>query len=55
MTKRNTTAPVHIGLCTILAYCPLQPLNSDKEGKKKDKNKEKKEKGKAQKLDKDFN
>ena len=55
MIKRNTTAPVYIGLRTILACYPLQPLNSDEEEEEKDKDKKKKEKGEAQELDKDFN
>ena len=37
MTKRNTTAPVHVGLCAVLARCPIQPLSSGKEEEDKDK------------------
>ena len=55
MIKCNTTAPVHVGLYTVLAYYPLQPLSSGKEeededknkNKDKDKNKDKEEKKKA--------
>ena len=51
MTKRNTTAPIYIGLRAVLARYPLQPLNSSKEevdkDKDKNKNKNKKEKGEA--------
>ena len=45
MTKRNTTAPVHIGLRTILAHCPLKPLSSDNEEEEENKNKEEEEVG----------
>ena len=60
MTKRNTTAPVHVGLCAVLARCPIQPLSSGKEeededkDKDKDKNEDKEEKGEAQESDKDL-
>ena len=47
MTKRNTTAPLHIGLYTILARCLLQPLSSGEEDKDKDENKKEEEKGEA--------
>ena len=47
LTKRNTTAPVHIGLRTILAHCPLQPLSSDNEEEEENKNKEEEEDGEA--------
>ena len=36
VTKRNTTAPLHVGLRTILARYPLQPLSSGKENKDED-------------------
>src|SRR6266568_981042 len=60
VTKRNTTAPSHVGLCTVLAYCPPLPLSSSPEEDGADKEK-KEEKGgeeveeEAQELDKDFN
>ena len=41
MTKRNTTAPVHIGLRTVLACCLLQPLSSSEEEEDEDKDKNK--------------
>ena len=43
MTKRNTTAPVHVGLCTVLARCPLQLLSSGEEEEEENKNKNKNE------------
>jgi len=54
VTKRNTTAPLHVGLRTILACCPLQPLSSGKEDEDKDKDKKEEEEGEAQELDKDL-
>ena len=43
VTKRNITTPLHVGLCTVLAYYPLLPLNFNiKEDKE---NKEDKEEG----------
>ena len=47
MTKRNTTTPLHVGLRTILARYPLQPLSSGEEDEDKDKNKEEEEEGEA--------
>ena len=51
MTKRNTTAPLHVGLRTVLARYPLQPLSSgeeeEEENKNKDKDKEEEKKGEA--------
>ena len=37
VAKRNTTAPSHVGLCTILAYCPPLLLSSSMEEDKEDK------------------
>ena len=56
MTKRNTTAPLYIGLRTVLARCPLQPLSSGKEEEDKDEveDKEEEEEGEAQESDKDL-
>ena len=45
LTKYNTTAPVHIGLCTVLALYPLQLLSSSKEDEDEDKDKDKEKKG----------
>ena len=49
MTKRNTTAPMHVGLRAVLACCPLQPLSSGKEeeDEDKDKDEDKKKEGEA--------
>jgi len=47
VTKRNTTAPLYVGLRTILARCLLQPLSSGEEDEDKDKDKEEEEKGEA--------
>ena len=47
MTKHNTTAPVYIGLCIILAHYLLQPLSSDKEEEEKNEDEEEEEKGEA--------
>ena len=59
MTKRNTTTPLHIGLRTILARYPLQPLSSGKEDKDEDRGKDEDEdededEEEAQELDKDL-
>jgi len=54
VTKRNTTAPLHVGLRTILARCLLQPLSSGEEDEDKDEDKEEEEEGEAQELDKDL-
>jgi len=56
VTKRNTTAPLHVGLRTILARCPLQPLSSgeEEEDEDKDEDKKKEEDEEAQELDKDL-
>jgi len=54
VTKRNTTAPLHVGLRTILARCPLQPLSSGEEDEDKDEDKKEKEEGEAQESDKDL-
>ena len=58
MTKRNTTAPLYVGLCTVLARYPLQPLSSgeEDEDEDEDENIDKKKEGKeeAQELDKDL-
>jgi len=54
VTKRNTTAPLHVGLRTILARCLLQPLSSGEEDEDEDKDEKKKEKGEAQESDKDL-
>jgi len=43
VTKRNTTAPLHVGLRTILARCPLQPLSSGEEEEDEDENKDEEE------------
>src|SRR6266700_1568012 len=59
VTKRNTTTPSHVGLCTILARCPPLLLSSSTEEDKKDEEDE--EEGgeeveeEAQELDEDFN
>ena len=45
--KRNTTAPLQVGLRAILARCPLQPLSSGEEDKDKDEDKEEEEEGEA--------
>ncbi len=37
VTKRNTTAPSHVGLCTVLACCPPLPLSSNTEEDEEDK------------------
>ena len=51
MTKRNTTAPLYVGLRTVLAYCLLQPPSSSEEDEDKDedkdKDKDKEEEGEA--------
>ena len=52
MTKCNTTAPVHVGLRTVLAYCQLQPLSSGEEEEDKDEDKDK-DKNKDEDKDKD--
>jgi len=54
VTKRNTTAPLHVGLRTILARCPLQPLSSGEEDENKDEDEEEEEEGEAQESDKDL-
>jgi len=54
VTKRNTTAPLHVGLRTILARYPLQPLSSGEEDEDKDEDKEEEEEGEAQESDKDL-
>ena len=47
MTKRNTTVPLHIGLCTILARCLLQLLSSGEEDEDEDEDEEEEEEGEA--------
>ena len=47
MTKRNTTAPLHVGLCTVLSRCPLQPLSSGEEDEDEDEDEEEEEEGEA--------
>ena len=54
VTKRNTTAPLYIGLRTILARYPLQPLSSGEEDEDKDEDKEEEEEGEAQESDEDL-
>jgi len=56
VTKCNTTAPLHVGLRTILARCPLQPLSSgeEEEDKDEDEDEEEEEDEEAQELDKDL-
>ena len=45
VTKRNTTTPSHVGLCTVLARCPPLPLSSSMEEDKEDKEDKEKEGG----------
>jgi hypothetical protein len=53
VTKRNTTAPLHVGLRTVLARCPLQPLSSGEEDEDKDDDEDEEEEG-AQESDEDL-
>ena len=54
VTKRNTA--LHVGLCTVLACCPLQPLSSgeEDEDEDEDEDKEEEEEGEAQESDEDL-
>jgi len=54
VTKRNTTAPLHVGLHTVLSRCPLQPLSSGEEDKDEDEDEEEEEEGEAQESDEDL-
>ena len=53
-TKRNTT--LHVGLRTVLARCPLQPLSSseEEEDEDEDEDEEEEEEGEAQESDEDL-